>query len=387
MNPSASGVSLQNTSVGLNRTFVTGGFGRDGTRKIPRILVVDDIMANVELLEALLTIEGYEVIPAYNGEEALHQVALEEPDLILLDVMMPGMNGFEVCQRIKTDESTQLIPVVLVTALDQLEDKLRGLDAGADDFLTKPFNRMELKARIRSLLRIRSLHNDIEQKRRLLFRLLNRYMSEEIVTTILEDPEKRLKLGGEKREVAILFADIRGFTTFSEGTTAERVVEVLNECFQDITEVVFERKGTFDKYVGDCILAFYGAPLSYGDDLERCVQTAIDMQRIFQTMSSRWTDPAMKALGLGIGINFGEVVVGNIGSERLMDYTVIGDQVNLAQRLEQMAQRGQIVISEKVYKTLESSMQASELPPLTLKGKRDPVTAYLLEGFTYTPPQ
>ena len=356
------------------------GFGRDGMRKIPRILVVDDIAANVELLEAFLMIEGYEVIVAYDGEEALARVNEDEPDLVLLDVMMPGLNGFEVCKRLRNIEASQLIPIVLVTALDQMEDKLRGLEAGADDFLTKPFNRLELKARIRSLLRIRSLHNEVEQKRRLLFRLLNRYMSEEIVTTILEDPEKRLKLGGEKREVAILFADIRGFTSFSEGTTAERVVEVLNECFHDITEVVFKHKGTFDKYVGDCILAFYGAPISYGDDLERCIQTAIEMQRIFEEISSRWTDPALKNLGLGIGINFGEVVVGNIGSERLMDYTIIGDQVNLAQRLEQVAQRGQIVISEAAYTRLNGSIRACEMPPVALKGKREPVTAYLIEG-------
>ncbi len=373
MNPLVKLDAATKNSVGVR-------YGRDGQRKVARILVVDDIVANVELLEALLSADGYEVAMAYNGEEALRKVGEDEPDLILLDVMMPGMNGFEVCSRLKNDESTQLIPIVLVTALDQLEDKLRGLDVGADDFLTKPFNRLELKARIRSLLRIRSLHNEVEQKRRLLFRLLNRYMSEEIVTTILEDPEKRLKLGGEKREVAILFADIRGFTAFSEVTEAERVVEVLNECFQHITEVVFKHKGTFDKYVGDCILAFYGAPLSYGDDLERCLRTAVEMQRVFEEMSRQWTNPAQQALGLGIGINFGEVVVGNIGTERLMDYTVIGDQVNLAQRLEQVAQRGQIVISSEIYRRMQHQIRACEMAPVALKGKRDLVTGYLLEG-------
>jgi class 3 adenylate cyclase len=368
-----------NNSIPVPRR-VGAGYGREGLRQTARILVVDDIPANVELLEALLSADGYDISMAYTGEEALQRVAEDDPDLILLDVMMPGMNGFEVCNYLKNDEATQFIPIVLLTALDRMEDKVRGLEAGADDFLTKPFNRIELKARIRSLLRIRSLHNDVEQKRRLLFRLLNRYMSEEIVTTILEDPEKRLKLGGEKREVAILFADIRGFTSFSETTTAERVVEVLNECFHDITEVVFNYKGTFDKYVGDCILAFYGAPLSYGDDLERCLQTAIEMQRIFETISQRWTDPAMKALGLGIGINFGEVVVGNIGSERLMDYTIIGDHVNLAQRLEQVAQRGQIVVSEEVYRRIGHKLRTSEMPFITVKGKREPVTAYLVNG-------
>lgn len=357
-------------------------YGRDGTREVPRILVVDDIAANVELLEALLMADGYDIATAFNGEEALQRVSEDEPDLILLDVMMPGMNGFEVCSRLKNDETTQFIPIVLLTALDQLEDKVRGLDSGADDFLTKPFNRLELKARIRSLLRIRSLHNEVEQKRRLLFRLLNRYVSEEIVTTILEDPEKRLKLGGEKREVAILFADIRGFTAFSESMAAEMVVEVLNECFRDITELVFKYKGTFDKYVGDCIMAFYGAPLSYGDDIERCVRTAMEMQRIFERITEKWTDPRMKALGLGIGINFGEVVVGNIGSERLMDYTVIGDHVNVAARLEQTAQGGQILISEEVYQRVQNIVRASQLAPITVKGKREPVVAYLLEEIT-----
>ncbi len=381
MNLSVNSINGTGTSSSWYNRRVGAGYGREGGRVAARILVVDDIPANVELLEALLSADGYDILTALDGEEALQQVADNDPDLILLDVMMPGMNGFEVCARLKNDVTTQFIPIVLLTALDRMEDKVRGLESGADDFLTKPFNRIELKARIRSLLRIRSLHNDVEQKRRLLFRLLNRYMSEEIVTTILEDPEKRLKLGGEKREVAILFADIRGFTTFSETTSAERVVEVLNECFHDITEVVFSHKGTFDKYVGDCILAFYGAPISYGDDLERCVQTALEMQRIFELLSARWTEPAMKALGLGIGINFGEVVVGNIGSERLMDYTVIGDQVNLAQRLEQVARRGQIVISEEVYNRLGSKLQVCEMQPIAVKGKREAVTAYLVEGF------
>jgi class 3 adenylate cyclase len=358
------------------------GYGSDGQRKQPRILVVDDVAPNVELLEALLSVQGYEVSTAYDGFEALEKVLTDDPDLILLDVMMPGMNGYEVCQKLKQQEWTRSIPIVLLTALDQIEDKVRGLDAGADDFLTKPFNKVELLARVRSLLRIRSYHNEIEQNRRLLYRLLNRYMSEEIVTAILSDPEKSLKLGGEKKEVAMLFADIRGFTTFAETTTAENVVEVLNECFNEITEAVFDNYGTFDKYVGDCVLAFYGAPISDGNDLQRAIRTALEMQQRFARMAEKWTDPARKALGLGVGVNVGEVVVGNIGSQRLMDYTIIGDKVNTAQRLEQVALRGQIVISEEVYERAKSYIQASPMPPVALKGKREPVKAYLLEGLT-----
>lgn len=345
-----------------------------------RILVVDDFAPNVELLEALLVGAGYDISMAFSGEEALAKALAEQPDLVLLDVMMPGMNGFEVCEKLKQAELTRFIPVVLLTALDQIEDKIRGLDAGADDFLTKPFNKVELMARVRSLLRIRALSVQIEQKNLLLFRLLNRYVSEEIVTEILTDPEQHLKLGGAKKDVVVLFADIRGFTAFSEGETAEKVVEVLNECFRHITEVIFKHRGTFDKYLGDCVLAFYGAPLTWGDDLERALLTAIEMQQVFQAMHSRWTEPQMQALGLGIGINCGEVVVGNIGSERLMDYTVIGDNVNLAQRLEQIAQHGQIVISEEVYRRACHLVTATEMSPVLVKGKREPVTAYLVEG-------
>ncbi len=356
------------------------GYGQDGQRKQARILVVDDISANVELLEALLSVQGYDVSMAFDGYEALDKALTDDPDLILLDVMMPGLNGFEVCEQLKRQEWTRSIPIVLLTALDQIEDKVRGLDAGADDFLTKPFNKVELLARVRSLLRIRRFHNEIEQKRRLLYRLLNRYMSEEIVAELLADPENRLKLGGEKKEVAVLFADIRGFTSFSETITAERVVEVLNECFNEITEAIFRNHGTFDKYVGDCVLAFYGAPISDGNDLQRALNTALEMQQRFSMLLERWTDPAMRALGLGIGLHIGEVVVGNIGSLRLMDYTIIGDNVNTAQRLEQVALRGQIVISQTIYERARSYIQASPMPPVYLKGKRDPVTAYLLEG-------
>jgi class 3 adenylate cyclase len=366
------------TFRGISSNFT--GHGRDGKRTTPRVLVVDDIPANVELVEALLEAQGYDISMAYNGEEALQKVAEDDPDLILLDVMMPGMNGFEVCRRIKGNEETRLIPIVLLTALDQVEDKVRGLDAGADDFLTKPFNKAELLARVRSLLRIRVLHNEIEQKNLLLFRLLNRYVSEEIVTDILADPEARMRLGGEKKEVVVLFADIRGFTSFAEQTEADKVVDFLNECFKDITEVIFRYRGTLDKYVGDCVMAFYGAPIAYGDDLNRALFTALQMQKVFSELHSHWDNPAMKQLGLGIGLNVGEVIVGNIGSERQMDYTVIGDNVNLAQRLEQVALGGQIVISEEVYRRTCHYLEVDRMPPVTLKGKREPVNAYILKA-------
>ncbi|MEI6042768.1 MAG: adenylate/guanylate cyclase domain-containing protein [Chloroflexota bacterium] len=370
--------AITSASVSTTRSQ---GFGSDGKRKQPRILVVDDIVPNVELLEALLSVQGYDVSMAYDGYEALEKALTDDPDLILLDVMMPGMNGYEVCEQLKRQDWTRSIPIVLLTALDQMEDKVRGLDAGADDFLTKPFNKIELLSRVRSLLRIRSYYNEIEQNRRLLYRLLNRYMSEEIVTAILADPDNSLKLGGEKKEVAVLFADIRGFTSFAEKTTAEEVVEVLNECFNETTEAVFDNYGTFDKYVGDCILAFYGAPISDGNDLQRALRTALDMQRRFALLLERWTDPARRALGLGIGVHIGEVVVGNIGSQRLMDYTIIGDNVNTAQRLEQVAQRGQVIISETAYERAKSYINAKPMPPIYLKGKSEPVTTYLVESF------
>ena len=228
-----------------------------------KILVVDDDFRNTELLHAYLTSIGYEVVTASSGERALEIVAAQPPDLILLDVMMPGLNGLEVCARLKKREETRLIPIVMVTALRETEDKIKAIEVGADDFLSKPFNIYELAARVKSLLRIKRLYDELERKNALLYDVLNRYMSTEVSTQILRDPDRYLQLGGETRMVTVLFVDIKGFTQFAEQHSPTRVVELLNTCFSELTKIIFKWRGTFDNFLGDAIMAFYGAPVSY----------------------------------------------------------------------------------------------------------------------------
>jgi len=345
-----------------------------------RVLVVDDDIRNLELLEAYLSMEGHEVILARSGEEALDLVQQSPPDLILLDIMMPGLDGFEVCSRLKSDPKTQFIPIIMVTALRGTRDRIRGLDVGADDFISKPFNGYELLARVRSLLRIKRLHDELERKNALLYNILNRYMAEDVTAQILSDPDRFLKLGGESRLVTVFFADIRGFTNYAETHKPQQVVETLNAIFSQLTQVIYRWKGTFDKYLGDAIMAFYGAPVSHDNDALRAIQTALEMQQTFEHMKANWPNEDLVELGLGIGVHSGEAIVGNIGSERVMDYTVIGDTVNVARRLQEEAARGQILISEATYQLVREHVLVKKMPPHVLRGRQEPIITYEVQG-------
>lgn len=344
-----------------------------------KILVVDDDPRNVELLETYLTTmpeANYKVSTAQDGIEALERVGEVAPDLILLDIMMPRMDGYEVCVRLKENQDTQFIPIVMVTALQGSEEYIKALEAGADDFISKPFNIYELMARVKSLIRIKHLHDELEKKNELLFNVLNRYMAQEVSSLILDDPDRYLKLGGENRKVTVLFADIRGFTKFSETRSPGQVVEILNTVFSELIKVVFKWKGTFDKYLGDAVMAFYGAPISYDDDTWRAVQTAWELRKVFDDLASSWRDGELAELGLGIGLHCGEAVVGNVGSEQVMDYTVIGDTANVARRLQEVAGQGQILISEAIYDQVGHRLQVELLPPQRVHGRQEPIMCY-----------
>lgn len=344
-----------------------------------RILVVDDEMANLDLLRAQLSQAGYRVDTAQGGQEALEKIDTEVPDLILLDIVMPKVDGFQVCERLKKSDRTSFVPVVMVTALKETEHKIRALEVGADDFLTKPFDLYELLARVRSLLRIKRLHTELEKNNRLLHSILNRYMAEDLTSLILDNPDKYLKLGGENRVVTILFADIRGFTHFSERHSATEVVDALNLVFAELTRTIFEYGGTFDKYLGDAIMAFFGAPVSHEDDALRAVSASVAMQQVFDGIVRKDVHRDMQELGLGIGINTGEVIVGNIGSERVMDYTVIGDTANIAKRLQEIAAKGQIMMGEQTYKAVREHVAVSPFPAQHVRGRDIPIRYYELK--------
>jgi class 3 adenylate cyclase len=340
----------------------------------PQILVADDDTLNRDLLRTYLMGAGCKVVTASTGQQALELVRQSAPDLMLLDVQMPGPDGIELCKRFKADARTQFIPIVIVTAFDRDEERLRAIDAGADDFVGKPFNPLILLARVRSLLRLKALHSRLEERNRLLRKVLDRYVAEDLADLILTDPEHQLRLGGESRQVTVLFADIRGFTRFTESHPADVVIETLNNIFRPLSQLVYAYRGTFDKFLGDGLMAFYGAPVSEQDDAQRAVDTAIAMQRLF-ALQMQDGGPEVRQLSLGIGLHSGEAVVGNIGSESVMDYTVVGDVVNVAKRLQEAAQGGEILISEQTYLLLQQ-VAADRLPPVHLPGRTGPIVAY-----------
>ncbi len=341
------------------------------------LLVVDDQPYDTLLLSTYLREEGYQVLTANSGQDALDLVIEKDPDIVLSDVMMPGMDGFEVCIRIKARSESVLTPVVLITALDGQNDRIKGIQAGADEFLSKPINREELIARVRSLLRYQLARSELEEaQKEHLKGMFKRYVSPKLVDEILTHPDKaEITLADQKNrlDAVILFADLRGFTAMSEMLKPTDVVSLLNEFFTMLTEVGYRYDGTIFNMAGDCLLIGFGVPFHQEDAPVRALNAAIDMQKEFIALDHSWRKTYDVDVGLGIGINKGELIVGNVGSPNYMNYTVIGDTVNVASRLVSMAGRGEIIISDSMLKNIQSAHSKNynieALEPVNLKGK------------------
>ena len=340
----------------------------------PRILVVDDNKQNLEILQKTLTAAEYEVITAADGPTALGLIESAAPDLVLLDVMMPDMSGYEVCERIRANEASRLLPVVMLTVLSEVTDRIRGIETGADDFLSKPFNREELLTRVKSLLRIKALHDEIETKNRLLRTLFGRYVSVEVAAEIVADPGRHLKLDSEKQEVTILFNDLHGFTPLTKQLDPQDTIDILNIYLTLVVDTVFRFGGTLDKFRGDGFMAFFGVPVRREDDPANAVRCALAVQEGLKRITFA-SFPDLR-LHMGNGINTGIVIAGNIGSERRTDYTVIGNEVNVAQRLESNAGPGQILMTGSTYERVKDAVQVRELGLLRVTGKQEGVMAY-----------
>ncbi len=347
-----------------------------------KILVIDDQPYDTLLISTYLREEGFQVITANSGIEALDYVRTQSPNIVLSDVIMPGMNGFEVCQTIKARKQSVLTPVVLVTSLEGQEDRIKGLQAGADEFLSKPINREELMARVRSLLRYQHARAQLEDAHKEQLRdMFKRYISPKWVDEILENPEKAEILADQqnRQEAVILFADLRGFTSMSEKLRPKQVVALLNEFFTMLTDVGYHYDGTIFNMAGDCLLIGFGVPFFQNDAALRAIYAATEMLQEFRYLYTSWREVYDVQVGLGIGINKGEIIIGNVGSPTYMNYTVIGDTVNVASRLVGVAKRGEIILSDSVLKAI-SRMDIWEhietLPPVTLKGKSQPQQVY-----------
>lgn len=345
----------------------------------PTILVVDDDGPLREMLQEYLATLGHRAIGADSAEVALDLIEGSAPDLVLADIHMSGMTGVELCAHLKADPRFQMTPVILLTAVSDLKARVAGLEAGADDFFAKPCDLVELEARIKSLLRLKHLQDLLESKNRVLRTLLGRHVSEDVAAEILRDPEKHLALTGEKREVTVLFGDLRGFTPLSDTLAAEEIVTILNAYLTEVVETVFASGGTLDKFRGDGIMAIFGAPVAHTDDPLRAVQCALEIQkRLRQLRFQKFPD---LRLHMGIGINTGGVIAGTIGSPRRMDYTVVGTEVNLAQRFEANAGPGQILITRPTYELVKHAVRVRTLGPLRVVGRSEPAEAYDVLGF------
>ena len=363
-------------------------------------MVVDDTPHNVKLLADLLAVKGYAVATAATGEEALAKMPTERPDLVLLDVMMPGLSGYEVCARIRAEPETALLPVVMVTSLDPHQERVKGIEAGADDFLSKPINQPELFARVRSLLRVKALQDEVSRQAATLrdwnakleervqeqvgelqrLSQLKRFFSPHVAEAIVSAGEKSI-LSPHRREISYVFVDLRGFTAFTDTAEPEEVEAVLRDYQSAMGAIVTEHDGTLDRFAGDGILIFFNDPLPVQDPGKRAAAMALAMQSGFMPLRDRWLKQGFD-LALGIGITQGFATLGAFGYEGRWDYSAIGGMVNLASRLSDEAGSGQILIDRKTCAALGDSAQTENVGPLTLKGYAQPVPAFLLKGMT-----
>ncbi|HYB40543.1 MAG TPA: response regulator [Candidatus Methylomirabilis sp.] len=359
-----------------------------------KILVVDDLAQNVKLLADLLSVKGYAVATAASGVEALAKVESERPDLVLLDVMMPEMSGYEVCRKIRENPATGILPVVMVTSLDPGPERIRGLEAGADDFLTKPVNQAELLARVRSLVRVKQLYDTVQsqasqlaewnktledrvgeqvaQLDRLgrLKRFFSPQLAELIVAGDAEDPLK-----SHRREVTVVFLDLRGFTAFAETAEPEEVMGVLREYHAEMGNLIQLHEGTLERFTGDGLMIFFNDPVPVPNPAERAIHMALAMRDRARDLHAKWRKRGVD-LDLGVGIAQGYATIGAIGFEGRLDYGAIGTVTNLAARLCGEAKPGQVLVSQRMLAMVEDLVVAEPVGELALKGFLKPVAAF-----------
>jgi adenylate cyclase len=352
-----------------------------------RVLVVDDTPVNLKLLADLLVAKGYAVVTATSGAEALAKIESDPLDLVLLDVMMPGMSGYEVCRKIRDNPATAMLPVVMVTALDPAQERVKGIEAGADDFLTKPLHQPELLARVRSLLRVKTLWDQVAELNRTLEnrvaeqvaqlerlgrlrRFFSPQLAEAIVSGGADDPLK-----SHRREITVVFLDLRGFTAFAETAEPEEIMGVLREYHAAMGQLILEHEGTLERFTGDGMMIFFNDPTPVPDPQERAVRMAVAMRERVDELVRAWRKRGYE-LDFGVGIAQGYATLGAIGFEGRWDYGAIGTVTNLAARLCGEAQPGQILISRRLYGALDERIEAEPVGEMSLKGFSRPVSVY-----------
>jgi class 3 adenylate cyclase len=350
------------------------------------ILVVDDNPANVDIIETRLASQGYRIITAVDGEDAIEKARAHLPDLILLDVMMPKKDGIQVCRELKGEPSLPFMPIILVTAKADTRDIIAGLDSGGDEYLTKPVDTAALLARVRSILRVKALHDQVNAQAAELaawngqletrvarqvdeiarVSRLKRFLPPQIADVIVSAGNEDM-LESHRRDVTVVFCDLRGFTAFAETSEPEEVMKVLREYHAALGDCVVRYEGTLERYAGDGILILFNDPVECADHTQRAVRMAVEMRDAVGALAERWRLQGHE-LGFGIGIARGFATMGRIGFEGRSDYAAIGTVSNLASRLSDEAKAGQILISQRVAAVIEPIAATGFIGELPLKG-------------------
>ncbi len=341
-----------------------------------KVLVAEDNRDSRELVSDILLNLGYTPILAPDGKVALEKISADPPDLVILDVNMPEIDGFEVCAALKRNPATAKIPVIMLTAQVDIESRVTGLGLGADDYLSKPFHPRELIARIETRLRAKEETDSLRAQREQIRQTFERFVAHEIVEQLLEDPT-RVKLGGAVTVVTVLFADLEGFTSLAERADPVRLLEILNSYHMLLVRHIKSNGGTVDKFLGDGLMALYNTPLPQPDHALRAVRTALTIRDALRAHYQQFE--RIFQLAVNFGIHTGTAIVGNIGTPDLMDFTAIGDTVNLASRLQGLSNNSQITVSEDTYRLVEPHVIAREGGARTVRGREEPVTTYLIE--------
>lgn len=398
--------SLASQKIGMTTSFVSQKIGMtEALRPVTmeeieiasgergHLLVVDRNKLDRDLIQRRLSRFGHTVATAENGRQALEMMRAEKFDLVLLDILMPEMNGFQMLQEIQDDEALRDVPVIVASSLHETDSIARAVALGAADYLPKPFNTILLRARIGACLEkkrmrdqevfylreLERLNQDLEVRNEFIRKAFGRYTSEELVAQFLETPDG-LGLGGETRRVTILMSDLRGFTSMSERLTPEQIVTLLNSYLGTMAEVIMQYQGLIDEFIGDAILAVFGAPIQREDDTQRAVACAVAMQLAMVEVNEQNRRAGLPEVAMGIGLNTGEVVAGNIGSLKRTKYGVIGSQVNLTSRIESFTIGGQILIPESTREAVGDALRIDGQMVVEPKGVKAPITLYDVGG-------